>query len=188
MYGRLINMLRGRGVVTVTDREYLAGDLEVLMKRAATESRPDRAINRQLVYGRALEGAEAFLPSMTIAEARLPSDDPNAAERTWERTDILQEDLATHPQMARGIANGIIDLLTGIPMHFPDVLLRGDTRWYWGDPVEFKMQSVSSDLSIGLVGQRFRSERILHSVDVETPDSPAPYTSGLYLSPATAIG
>jgi hypothetical protein len=202
MYGRIVNFLAGGETVTVTDNEYLSGDLELLMQRVAVETRPDKAYNRVVVMGKAAEGLEAYKPSLSIGVARVPTNRArtyvdgetlvwpyrNAPEQSWERTLIMREDLAQIPAVAQAIANGVISLIKDVKLQYPEVTLRGNPLWYWGDKVNFKMLGVSSDLSIGLASQTFRVERVTHSIDFETEDTTKAFTTNLTLSPQTGVG
>jgi hypothetical protein len=202
MYGRIVNFLAGGETVVVTDREYLAGDLELLMQRVAVETRPEKAFNRVVVMGGKADGMEALRPALSIGVARVPTvwsrtyadgetlviPYRNAPEQSWERTLIMREDLAIIPGVAQAIADGVIGLIKNVKLQYPEVTLRGNPKWFWGDKVQFKMQGVYSDHSIGLAGQTFRVERVTHTVNFETEDATTAFTTNLTLSPQTGVG
>jgi hypothetical protein len=188
-YGRINNFTAGAPTRWIYDADYVGGDLGNLLLAAQTETRPEQKINRALVWGNpANQQAPAFLPALMVGEARLPSSDPNSADYSWERTEILKEDIAGVPGAAQGIANGVISQLSGVTMQFPDVTVRGNPLWFWGDKVQFQMNSIGSDLSIGLQNHVFRVQKVTHKLDFSGSDPTREFTTELNMRPVSGTG
>lgn len=203
MYGRIVDFLRAQSIVTVTDQEYLAGDLEKLIKKMSTETRPESDFNRVVVMGKRADGDDGgLLPAYVIAEARIPTnqtvvhaDDtettipsPRSPEGAWERTMTIRSDIALSKPIAQAMADSAIYLMRYVDMDWPDIVLRGDARWYWGDRATLKLQGVDSDTSIRLNGKTFRVERVVHVINFESEGDADPFTTTLTTAPITPIG
>lgn len=190
-YGRMNNFAATGVLRTVYDTDYVGGDLDRLLLSATTETRPEKDINRVLVWGNP-PGATvpALLPALMMGEARLSTNGDtyhNAAEYSWERTEVLKEDIAGYPGVAQGIAQGYIGQLQGVKMQFPDVTLRLHPQWFWGDQIQFEMSSAASDASLGLQGHTFRVEAVTHQVNFAGGD-PMGATTQLKIRPLSATG
>ena len=171
IYGRLTEILRGRSVRVLPDRVYFAGDANSLLTAIEIAGKPDRDINEVWAMGSPPgEGVRDFAPGMpqTIGVARLPTSDPNSAERSWPRTMLLRSDLANlrmdENDIAQYLANGVINDLTGVNRAFPTFHMRGDATLQWGDKVQPKMvlDNCGSTVNLGINGQNFWVEKVDH--------------------------
>jgi|GEM_PF-5609675 len=186
MYGRWQNIMAGRRNWTIYDKEYVSGNLQYLIKSYETETRPEKDINRVLVW--ANPGgvtAPEFIPSYRMAEARLPATNPNASEYSWERTHVIKEDLGSPPGGAEALAQGAINLLSDVDMIWPTVTLRGYNKYQWGDTVTFQLTDAIVKNNPEINGKTFRVEKVHHSIDFKA-DNGEYFTTQLSLRPGNA--
>jgi hypothetical protein len=166
---------------------------KLLLMSASVDTRPDRDINRVLVWAGGNEGdLSQYLPAMRMAEARLPSSDLNSAERTWERTQILREDIGFSPGAAEGIAFTVINELKGVEMRWPSLTCLGDATVQWGDVVQVRQNANDCELGISdhtmrLDGKRFRVQSVTHSGSGEGSGATS-FSTQMGVSPLTASG
>lgn len=192
IYGRLTEILRGRSVKVLPDRVYVAGDANSLLTAIEIAGKPDRDVNEVWAMGSPPSDAmRDFFPGMpqTIGVARLPSSDPNSAERSWTRTLLLRSDLANlspgDNDIAQYLANGVINDLTGVNRAFPTFHTRGDATLQWGDKVQPKMvlDNCGSVVNLGINGQSFWVEKVDHEFVVNLS-----FDTTLECYPASANG
>jgi hypothetical protein len=192
IYGRILNLIAGRPTIVIPDAIYVPGDGDRVLQSIENETRPDRNINRVLVWGNfGQNDLDGYLPAERMAEARLSADDINAPEKTWERTLVIQDDLAAAPGSAEAIAFGLIGELRNRYMEWPRVVFRGDATVTWGHKLQLKQQADcpdDSDTSMGLTGKTFRVERIDHIFDMGSDGKPKTFVSVAYTRPVSASG
>lgn len=188
VYGRILNIIAGRATITIPDKEYLSGDRHKVMLSAETEGRPDKDFNRFLVWANP-GGAAApdFIPAIRMAEARLPTDDRNAAELTWERTDVIKEDIAAPAGAAEGLAMGRMLLQRDVETIWPKSTLRFLPTLDWGYKVQFAMDGATSDVTIGLNGKTFRVEKVQHTIEFGSNDA-NPAKTNIWTRPLSGTG
>lgn len=163
IYGRAPQIVAGRSVThAITDAEYVEGEVNKLLTSAQNETRNNANINRVLTWGAVPHGMEAFMPALQQGEARLPSSDYNAAESSWERTLIVKHDNFSIPGGAQSHANALIHELVGRRAFFPQVDVRGDGGYEWGNLATFQL----ADAGVGLNGITFRIERVSHQIRI----------------------
>lgn len=183
IYGRLERILTVAPVPLHVLPDVANGtDWTRLLQSMESERRPERDINKVDVWGAEATGLEGIVPSLRIASASLPVSDPRSAIHTWERTLIIRDPLALLG--AEAIADGVIDLLTGVDMQWPSFTFEGDERVGLGHIVSAALTGPEADLSSDLNGVRFRIERIDHNIDFNA--SPGNYKMTVHPRPLTA--
>lgn len=130
---------------------------ELLIKMASYETKPEKDVNRILVWSRPF-GIEAPLaPALIQGEARLPPSHPRSAENTWPRTLVLENNLVQTPAQAQALAFIALMEAAGETFVFPRYTILGDADCMTGD--------VFTAQNAGLLGGeniRFRAERVEH--------------------------
>lgn len=178
VYGRLPSIIALRPTHRFADRIYLSDDINHLLMNTRVETRPESNINRILVTGSPPQGdLAAFMPALpqTVAEARLPTSDPNSAERTWERTLWVRSDLANLSRpgtISDYIARRFIDDIQGVKMLFPSSTVRGEPTMCFGNKVEYEVtqSGCAGDDALRINGQTFVAENIVHVFDFDKGD------------------
>jgi hypothetical protein len=140
-------------------------DLDYLISEASTESRPDKDINRILVWA-GFPGAEnnPLMPAQRMAEARLVASDPNSDIYSWARTKIFKNNLGAVEGGAEVMAAIAMQQIAGLRKEWPSIKFRGEGNLLVGDVIRPKMDAVGSDSSLGLHGKIFRSSSITHDI------------------------
>jgi hypothetical protein len=147
IYGQLLEILATRTIRRIADGNYQAGDLARLARQMEAEKRPESDVNVVDVWSLSDDGLAGLFPALRMAQARLEADDPNRAERTWERSDIVRTAFALTG--AERIADLIVANLRNVIRHAPRATLRGDEAALPGDVFYFAL-GVASDPTIGL--------------------------------------
>lgn len=190
VYGRILNILAGQPTYTIPDLKYVEGDQNKALLAAENERRPERDINRVLVWGKQPEGGAAqLLPSFRMAEARLPAGDRNSPEKSWERTLVIKSELANYPGGAEAIAMGTIAELRDRVMAFPRLEMQGQSYLTWGVKITGKTEGECpniSDTAIGLQ-QTFRVEKVQHTFEFDKSGG-AQYKTIAWARPLSGLG
>lgn len=171
VYGRrknIIDAISGGVAFELPDVISVAGDIDKLILSADNETRPWSEFNRILIWADGGQGGQSALtPAVRMAEGRLPADDPNSAENTWENTLILREDVGYAPGMAERIKDLILADITGVELQWPTIVCMGQATLQWGMVVMPVMEATGtngnySDTTLGLNGKLFRIEKVQH--------------------------
>jgi hypothetical protein len=173
--GDYLRIVANRKLVKLYDAK-VNGDTSRLISRFGVEARPQKTINRWLVWGNlngqnALEG---LTPAMVMAEARLYPGDLDSAEESWELTEIIQNDIAAIGDVpgrraAEAIAFARRDLARNIRLEWPSFTMpQGDETIQSGDVVQPILTGENASLGLygaSINGARFRSELIEHLIE-----------------------
>ena len=177
VYGRLPQILGADFTRTHVVRDVkVNGDWNRLLHSASVERRPERDANRFLVVGDEAPGLKGLLPSLRMAEAQLPPDDPRHARNSWERTYWLREPSALLG--AEAIANGIAQQLAYVDLKWPTLTFEGDERICVGDLLAPLFSGPLADTELGISGQKYRIESLTHNITFSSD-------SGTYRTTAT---
>jgi hypothetical protein len=169
-YGReRLFMQAANGIKTIYDTRLPNGVPAYVLLSSDSETRPDKDINRVLVWATNNMGVDlrGLLPALRMAEARLPSDDINSAEKSWERTYVIRDELAHIPGAAEARALLLIDMLRGRLRQWPRLTCRGDATLTWGSRVQVAPGTLlcpdSPDYTMAIYNTVFRVDRVEHS-------------------------
>ena len=190
MYGRILNIISGRPTWIIPDLKYAEGDQNKVMLSADVSHRPERDVNRVLVWGSAPPGLEELVPALFMGESRLPANDVNAPEHDWERTLVIRESVANFPGLAQDLADAVISELAGREMEFPQLTMRGQATLSWGDKLQTREEGVCPDISdtnLGLEGKTFRVEKLQHQFEFDKSGG-AEFTTTAWVRPLSAYG
>jgi len=170
--------------------EYEDGDIDLILRAIEVSRKGNTAYNRALTWVQ-FPGTPANIPfpAPLMAEARLPSDDPNSRENIgWDITMVKEENrFAYFPEAAAAYSAMYLARLRGIKIEWPRITIRGDMRIKWGHKVKLHMSGNGvgarySDTALGLDGKTFRVLKAVHpfTADKLSPDS---FTTRLSLFP-----
>ena len=219
IYGRMVGangIQTGRPLHTIYDAavvgetvDQFAVKVAALVQEISAETRPDKMMNTFVVwgsgtlYGDATEGMG--LPSFRIAETSLSdygAADPNRAELTWERTQVVRNDFASMEGGAEAMAAVMRNESQNTKLRWPSVTFRGqdlkdvfipgpsggtvsESPVTVGDRMQLNFVGESTDASINLAAQIFRVERVENSWEM---DAVATHVTKVGLRPLLADG
>lgn len=183
IYGRQSEILRQSNTPLWTLKDVAVnGDYSRLMQNVNVEKRPERDLNRVVVWGKEEPSLAGLLPSMRIAEFNLPASSASAAWRSWERTLLVRDPAAFLG--AESIGAGIIEQLSGVELQWPTFEIEGDERIGVGHLVTPSFTGDWADPALGLAGQWFRAEAVEHIV--EFGETPGKFTTSIRPRPLSA--
>ena len=174
IYGNYYKIVAQCPEVELPDTNYKVGDLDRVLGGVAFSQTPSRDYNRVLVWGRppggdSLGGLMPALP-MFSAEARIEEGSPIAEQNisdTWERTLLLHGNQFWLLPVARVVAVNLARLIRGVDTRGITLRTRGNPFIYWGWKVRPRLDSDSSDASLGLDGKLCRVVRVRNDYDLQ---------------------
>lgn len=198
IYGRWRYITAGRTPKVIPDARYVVtakpggnpdGDVDRVMQSASTENLPEKEINTVYVVSSApmFQSPSPTAPSLIIAKARVPEDDPLAPEDSWESILVVKDDLIVSHQQAEALANGIMREVQGIERENPAISFRGDEYLTIGDLVTPLMEKPRSDKELDLSGKTFQVVSYKHLVQMNGPDA-NDFTTDVVLAPLSNSG
>jgi hypothetical protein len=138
--------------------EISGNDVEKLLAQAASyETKPEKDLNRVLVWGKPWGQDVPLSPAFVQGEARFSPLHPRSAEQTWPRTLVLETPLAATPARAQALAAVVLMESDGEQFVYPKYSLLGDADCMTGD--------VFTARNVGLLGNEdiwFRSASVGH--------------------------
>lgn len=165
-YGQYPEIIKNRPTWKVPDANYQSGDVNLVSFLMEVTGLPEEQINRVLVYGAMSGSADLPVPSLRIAERRLPDDDPNAAIFSWARTLIKEGSHYILPGAAEISAEQTIQLYRNKRLRRWRYDCRGEERMQWGDQAMPIMENhglggnysdpLLSSASRGIINEKFR--------------------------------
>ena len=174
IWGDLSKILQGRPIHELPDAVYDVGDADKLLLALRIAQKAPKRINEVKVWASPPgESSQLPFPATKMATARLPAGDPNSADRSWRRTQIVESQSLWPGGWAQEVASLVIRGLEDVEMHWPRLTCRGMGEIQEGDELTVKQLHVladspdRSDLNLGLSGDSFRVLHAEQSWDLE---------------------
>ncbi|HEY0076812.1 MAG TPA: hypothetical protein VGB77_22200 [Abditibacteriaceae bacterium] len=169
-YGQYPEIIKNRPTWKVPDANYQSGDVNLIAFMMELTGLPEEQINRAVVYGSMPGSADLPVPSLRIAERRLPDDDPNAAIFSWARTTIKQGNHYFLPGAAEISADQTLQLYRNKKIRRWRYACRGEERMQWGDLAQAVMLNMGtggnysdpsfSSATLGITNEKYRIWRL----------------------------
>lgn len=143
IYGDVREILNARSQWTIPDAIYNAGDQNMALEMAETQSRPEHDYNTWVVANTQPGVDKGILPAIDIGRDQLQGTDPRRPGLSWPRTAVIE--LNTY-YSSQNYVQSIAALLaldsTGAAPNNPQFTFRADPRVQWGDLVFIKQMKI----------------------------------------------
>lgn len=190
VYGNIfLYYMKMNTLKVLPDAIYLEGDANDLISSVSVETLTDKLYNEVVVWGQKPKGMlGAMVPTITGGRAALPASHPNAADHSWRRVMLEQQDFIgqlVEKDYAQDLAIEMLNYFGDeAPRSVTVVMPRGDETLRWGMMIQPKMQASGSDLEIGVNDKQFRIKRINHSWDLTGSSPDRAFVTELVCRPA----